>query len=183
MSEFLLNLCKARRTLLWRRDADMSTLSRIDFSKAPTKTKLVIPSWSWMAYTGSIDYLNIDFGAYNWENIQSPWSQNDENRLDISNETATISLIAAAREYDLGAATQEEASLIFDSQEKPLPPKSLCVMLSKAKNSSVEKDQKRCLLIIKPVTQSDGTTVYERIGAGFLPGKCISRQTHIVQIC
>jgi hypothetical protein len=63
-----------RRTLLWRQHIHTTTLSRIDFTEAPAKTKLHIPSWSWMAYTGSIDYLTIDWGAYNWENIQSPWS-------------------------------------------------------------------------------------------------------------
>ncbi|RYO26457.1 hypothetical protein AA0111_g7946 [Alternaria arborescens] len=171
-----------RRTLLWRRHTDTTTMSRIDFAKAPTKTKLHIPSWSWMAYTGSIDYVTIDWGAYTWENIQSPWSQ-DHNRFNVDPETAKMTIVATASQYDLGAATQAEIDLIFDSPEKALPSLSLCVVLGKAKNSAVAKDQKNCLLIVKPITRSDGSTVYERIGTGFLPGKCISPKTDIIKIC
>jgi hypothetical protein len=141
-----------------------------------------------MAYTGSIDYVTIDWGAYTWENIQSPWSQ-DHNRFNVDPETAKMTIVATASQYDLGAATQAEIDLIFDSPEKALPSLSLCVVLGKAKNSAeaknsaVAKDQKNCLLIVKPITRSDGSTVYERIGTGFLPGKCISPKTDIIKIC
>jgi hypothetical protein len=94
-----------------------------------------------------------------------------------------MTIVATASQYDLGAATQAEIDLIFDSPEKALPSLSLCVVLGKAKNSAVAKDQKNCLLIVKPITRSDGSTVYERIGTGFLPGKCISPKTDIIKIC
>ncbi|OAL55166.1 hypothetical protein IQ07DRAFT_498642 [Pyrenochaeta sp. DS3sAY3a] len=169
-----------RRTLLWRRHADTKTMSRIDLSKA--STKLNIPSWSWMAYTGAIDYLSIDWGAYAWEKVQSPWSQ-DDSRFNFDHNTAKMTLVATASRYDLGAATQAEINLVFDSPEKPLPSRSLCVVLGKAKNSPAPKEQKNCLLIVKPIKRPDGSTIYERIGTGFLPGKCISPNSDIVKIC
>ncbi|GAW14723.1 hypothetical protein ANO14919_041260 [Xylariales sp. No.14919] len=51
-----------RRSLLWHRAVDRegnSRLSRIEFSAAerPDSAAPVVPSWSWMAYTGEISFL------------------------------------------------------------------------------------------------------------------------------
>lgn len=57
-----------RQTLLWRRGADTKSMARIEFPS----DRYVVPSWSWMAHTGGIDYLNVGYGAYDWEDIQPP---------------------------------------------------------------------------------------------------------------
>jgi hypothetical protein len=104
-------------------------------------------------------------------------------QITVDPETAKMTIVATASQYDLGAATQAEIDLIFDSPEKALPSRSLCVVLDKGKNSPVAKEQKDRLLIVKPIRRSDGSTVYERIGTSFLPGKCISPKTDILKIC
>jgi hypothetical protein len=46
------------RSLLWYRggDPNTSSLTRIEFPD----DRVGVPSWSWMAYTGEIDYLSLD---------------------------------------------------------------------------------------------------------------------------
>lgn len=47
------------RSLLWQRSERQST-SRIDYEDQ------IIPSWSWMAYSGSIQFMDIPFGRVEW---------------------------------------------------------------------------------------------------------------------
>lgn len=62
------------RGLLWRRtdsEAGLKPLRRI-------LPEGQLPSWSWMAYDGPIDYLDVPFGEVHWfaGDIVSPWSGN-----------------------------------------------------------------------------------------------------------
>ncbi|KAK3350274.1 heterokaryon incompatibility protein-domain-containing protein, partial [Lasiosphaeria hispida] len=65
-----------RRSLLWHRANETPQLKRIVFPK--DRTISVVPSWSWMAYTGAIEYEQLEFGGVEWEELQSPWSGGDE---------------------------------------------------------------------------------------------------------
>lgn len=177
-----------RRSLLWCRGPDSLTpkLSRITFPP----DSVPVPSWSWMAYTGgkdypgAIDYLDLEFDTWDWEDLQSPWSQPKEeeatsdtaspsNRTTASDETM---LVATARDIDLDAAYEEDGDLRLDDPDTELSDATLCVVLGKAKGSTSLEEQKNCVLIITPSGKLDGNgkQLYERIGTGFLPGKCIS---------
>lgn len=62
------------RSLLWRRtdpEQGLKPLRRI-------LPEGQLPSWSWMAYDGPIDYLDVPFGEVDWfeGDIVSPWSGN-----------------------------------------------------------------------------------------------------------
>ncbi|UPK93045.1 hypothetical protein LCI18_003980 [Fusarium solani-melongenae] len=57
-----------RRSLLWSRTSDTLALSRIYVPDHRATSKA--PSWSWMAYTGGIDYIAPNFGDMDWEEIQ-----------------------------------------------------------------------------------------------------------------
>ncbi|KAF2629111.1 hypothetical protein BU25DRAFT_27006 [Macroventuria anomochaeta] len=102
--------------------------------------------------------------------------------LGLCGSHRVSSLSFTARKHDLGAATQEEFDLMFDNPGKLLAHSSLCVVLGNAKGSPMRSEQRHCLLIITPVAGQGGNVVYERIGAGFLPGKCISPPTGLVHI-
>lgn len=164
-----------RRSLLWRRGVDTRSLTRICF---PTESVLpTVPSWSWMAYTGGIDYLQPDFGNYEWEDLQSPWSTNSPNSISSTDVSiANMALVAAAREFDSGAAVLSEGELIFDTPHGSSIPKPLCVVLGKAKGSPSPETRRHYILIVAVAGQKGraGETIYERVGAGYLPGKCIS---------
>jgi hypothetical protein len=167
-----------RRSLLWCRDRDQAvSLSRIDFSDNPIVTS--VPSWSWMGYTGKIDYFEPDFGHYDWEELTSPW-------LSDGSTTTDLAIKGEARLCDLGAATVEEGELIYDNPEdESLQPK-ICVVLGKAQKSPSRVEQRNFVLIVKPKEGSSlspgGVPSYERIGAGYLPGKCIYQESFSVNI-
>ncbi|KAF4494301.1 HET-domain containing protein [Fusarium agapanthi] len=65
-----------RRSLLWRRSESVASLDRISFVSGPSA--LMVPSWSWMAYSGRIDYISAEFGGTEWEPLQSQWESGDK---------------------------------------------------------------------------------------------------------
>lgn len=163
-----------RRSLLWRRGLDTPRLSRIHF---PTDRIIsVVPSWSWMAYTGGIDYFEPEFASFEWEDLRSPWSASKAGNQHASTDPTqpNIALNATACEYDLGAAMQGEGELVFDCPGGSAQPRTLCVVLGKAKGSVSPETQRNYVLVVALVRGLDreGNKVYERVGAGYLPGKC-----------
>jgi hypothetical protein len=69
-----------------------------------------------MAYTGGIDYLQSDFGNFDWEDLQFPCSSEAPTSISSTDPHATnMVLVATAREVDLGATVQGEGELIFDT--------------------------------------------------------------------
>lgn len=161
------------RSLLWHRGSDTPGLIRITFPSDRT----IVPSWSWMSYTGGIDYLELDFGGYEWEDIQTPWSREEKREGDIT-------LTAKARKYDRSAAAPGEDDLIFDSPAEPDQVTTLCVVLGIQRGKIPLKDKRHYVLIVVPTQDlmSDGARLYERVGAGYLPGKCIAQDTVVTNI-
>ncbi|KAK4033138.1 hypothetical protein C8A01DRAFT_50215 [Parachaetomium inaequale] len=159
-----------RRSLLWCRDAETARLERIVFP--PDRAISVVPSWSWMAYTGGIDYISPEFDQVEWAEMQSPWSGADEP-VPSALRRGNIPLVAKAWEYDARGAKEGEGMLIFDTPGQSQQSETLCVVLGCQKGST----QKNYLMLVQPTAVRDqsGTTIYERIGAGYLPAKCLGR--------
>ncbi len=169
-----------RRSLLWHRGPGTQRLERIVFPAH--RAIALVPSWSWMAYTGGIDYFEIQFGQVDWQDLQSPWSGRGIG-LGISQQaTATpseekrgsIALVAKVRGYDVSQALEGEWKLVFDTPGLPPPATPLCVPLGREKGSSVERTY---LLLVQEtdVIDDDGSRIYERVGAGYLPARCVGK--------
>lgn len=152
-----------RRSLLWHRGYLVPSLTRIVF--ADDRADFKVPSWSWMAFDGGIDYLRPDFGSYDWEHLESPWARDSEKRTDIA-------LLAKAWEYDLESAGPTEIDIILDIPGAQRPAKRICVVLGRAKGSLVHNTRRHWVLIIAPTDQEG---IYERIGAGYMPGRSLLR--------
>jgi hypothetical protein len=122
-----------------------------------------------MAYDGGIDFLRPDFGNYDWDEIESPWSRDSPK--------SSVALIAKVWEYDIESAGTGEAVLTFDNCNAAKPSIRLCAILGRAKGSLMYDTRRHWVLVIAPTTtlHCDGNSTYERIGAGFLPGRCLSR--------
>ncbi|OAL53853.1 hypothetical protein IQ07DRAFT_596836 [Pyrenochaeta sp. DS3sAY3a] len=150
-------------------------LLRINFPKDRSYSH--VPSWSWMAYSGVIEYLRPDFNNYLWEDIQSPWSQK-------ANNTGADKLIATAWDYDTESAGYRESELTLDASRASPPKTGICIVLGKAKGS-VTPECRHWVLIIRRMKQSEhgADATYERIGAGYMPEKClVQRNRGMVQI-
>ncbi|KAF2823605.1 HET-domain-containing protein [Ophiobolus disseminans] len=156
------------RSLLWHRGLDTPRLNRIDFSNR----NINIPSWSWMAYTGGINYLGVNSEDVDWKDVQSPWSRTGA-------ETAAISLRAKACQYDLSASPESKNTLIFDDSGESLPMRKLCVVIGVERGDGSLQSGRHYVLLIVP----DGDAVYQRVGVGYMDGKCLAEESVEVTIC
>ncbi|KAF4336070.1 het-domain protein [Fusarium beomiforme] len=162
-----------RRSLLWRRAEDVESLSRISFSSSPGA--LIVPSWSWMAYEGRIDYIQADFGGTEWEALQSQW--------DAGPERADSGVLAAtARDY---SDRDPDSRLVFDSPPKSQTKGCKCVVLGKQKGDIPDSEKVHYVLLVQPKSLTGQTVnpLYERVGAGTVLGRCIEGNSMKVDIC
>jgi hypothetical protein len=164
-----------RRSLLWHRGSDTPSLNRIKNVKAP--------SWSWMAYSGGedmngkryaggIDYFMPDFAGNEWEDIQSPWS--------IPKKTGPDNTITAnGWEYDIAVdgvmSDPEICNIIYDVPAEEGKQKTRCVVVGIQDGDEQRRERKHYVVVIRATEEPDGegSVLYERVGAGFMPGKCM----------
>jgi len=163
------------RSLLWYRGEDTDRLEKIKFPADRSISD--VPSWSWMAYTGGINYFKPEYDRYEWKDIDPPWSQNTHCERGVA-------LVAEAQEYEHNVRDlfKENCKLVFDCLEEPTTKPELCVVLGVEK-VNIEKGLKRhYVMLVKKTGESDRFPVCHRIGAGFLLGKFIRSTTSRISI-
>ncbi|KAI3532834.1 TOL [Colletotrichum filicis] len=166
-----------RRSLLWQRGS-ASTLNRIIF---PAERDMKVPTWSWMAYTGGIDYLEPPFDGVDWKTseVQSPWADQAPDGLHhTSDKSLGITLSAVVREFAQSSTDQSMSRLVLDNPTKSAGEVSSLrvVIVGKTRDGS-GSSQRRCyVLIVAPNTSKHvaGSLVYERMGVGYMAESCIS---------
>ncbi|RWA13206.1 hypothetical protein EKO27_g1898 [Xylaria grammica] len=162
------------RSLLWHRGTDQSSLTKIIFP--PDRQKA--PSWSWMSYRGGIDYLDVPFDSVEWESrdIRSPWQSTDA-RTTGSWMEEVMTFSAVARKFAAGQKVGEDVKIVYDETGMTAGSVSrvLCVIIGKTKGSALMENKTHYVLLVAPgaVMTAKGTKVYERIGAGSMPGRLI----------
>lgn len=178
------------RSLLWQRAHDAPRMRRINFASVNKGLAAAIvspPSWSWMAYSGAIEYLELLFDQVDWEKdeIRSRWSHGAGKTWSYSRDYSTcpLELTVAAREFDWQAArTLDGAGIKLDDPDRreELASALQCVVLGKLKIQTQELGAARThyVLLVTPRTspESDGgaSHIYERVGVGCLPGALIN---------
>ncbi|PNP74383.1 hypothetical protein FNYG_12432 [Fusarium nygamai] len=152
-----------RRSLLWCRSETVASLDRISFASGPGA--IMVPSWSWMAYSGRIDYIPAEFGGTEWEPLQSQWDSGDKR-------TDRGVLVGLAKDYDVG---DTDSTLVFDAPLNVKKAETLCIVLGKQKGDMSDSEKIHYALLVqpKPLVRDTQRTSYERVGAGTLLGKCI----------
>jgi hypothetical protein len=137
-----------------------------------------------MAYTGGIDYLDVSFGGVEWTDLQSPWSRTSHNAAYTVDEKAHITLTAKAQGYKISAPTRDEISLVMDTPGGTEQIETMCVVLGRVKGPIPTEDKRHYILLVRPVSgvSRDGRSVYQRCGAGYLPGRCIAQPTLEISI-
>ena len=157
-----------RQCLLWQRGKNVLTLRKITF---PPERNTTVPSWSWMAYKGGIDFLELPIGEVEWhsDELHSPWTQNPSEVYHTTKPTANAELKATARRFDIPSGTGQEFMIVYDipRTEKQL----LCIVMGRRKEVGKPEDARHYVLFITP--KSGAAQVYERVGVGFMPGKFI----------
>lgn len=109
-----------QRSLLWRRGHDMDSLEPIDFPA--DKGYESVPSWSWMVYSGGIDYIKIPGGKPDWGagEFASPWylhRHDDDDNSSDSNED--ISADFDSDDTDQEVAVDDDGDVPMDDPVTP----------------------------------------------------------------
>ncbi|KAK0666020.1 hypothetical protein QBC41DRAFT_399065 [Cercophora samala] len=166
-----------RRSLLWVRSRDTEKMVRIKFGSEQAIS--FVPSWSWMGYEGGIEYISPPFGEIQWYDLTSPWFDESQSLSLISNGRGPHhqgSLLAEAVDYDISRAGEEERRIEMDSWGGSERTETKCVVLGSTRGLSLEEGV--CyVILIRAAGRTGGTNggeeVYERVGAGSMPGRCI----------
>jgi hypothetical protein len=150
--------CYLHRCLLWQRSD--ATLERIEsFRGRP------VPSWSWMAYTGGINYMDIPFGKVTWaKDIQSPfadWKPHIREDAEPDNRLPEIRALA----WDLEGIPKQH--LILDSTDRTFTGPLKYVIVGTEREAIVSVYQTYYVLIISSACKPEAD-LYERVGIGII---------------
>ncbi|CAO2653752.1 Nn.00g031630.m01.CDS01 [Neocucurbitaria sp. VM-36] len=171
------------RSLLWQRgeeNGDNETLTPIDF---PSDRNIRVPSWSWMAYKGGIDYTDPPFESADWETKEliPPWTRGGNRDTDSAPLEGEIAILATVRDFTVAGRQPGEVELTYDTDRTRASDgqRAQCVIVAKGKEGRTENDRRHYVLLVtqKQVTTGRGEKVYERVGAGCMLGKYITLGT------
>ncbi|KAH7046576.1 heterokaryon incompatibility protein-domain-containing protein [Macrophomina phaseolina] len=144
------------RGLLWQ--ASDNKMERIAYNNRH------VPSWSWMAYSGAIQFINIPFGSVDWINYL---------RFDEERDYAIIADVAAftnctmelhGKQYTVSDSSGTERGWIrYDVEDGEELCQERCVVVGMVRNGRF-KDC--CYIMIVRPTGVDGE--YRRVGVGLI---------------
>jgi hypothetical protein len=167
------------RSILWRRGDEPgfeNGLQPIDFSKLGCH----VPSWSWMAYRGGIDYTTPEGGTAEWEthDITEPWTRGSGSTTISAPQDGIIAIPAIVRNFQVANRLRDEVKLFYDTGRVRGSDgqRAQCVIVAKDKGGRSLGSKRHYVLLValKKADSGRGRKVYERIGAGFMLGKHIA---------
>lgn len=167
-----------QRSLAWHRGEDELSLTRIEFpTQAPRGHVMSVPTWSWMAYRGGINYLDLPFSGVEWDReIYSPWTLRGRGSAPADSRPIRY-LGAVVRGLSFSSTSGDEARLIIDAPGGSGGQQRHCVVLGRQVGQIPIPDSRHYFLVVAPAPSdrrtSDGKPLFERVGAGFLPGRFI----------
>ena len=163
------------RTLLWQRSG-LQKMKRIDYGDSK------VPSWSWMAYEGGIQFTEVVFGRFNLFN---------DLKFAPQNKTALITKVWEFQDCHLGEATSEttcrqildscaieRGRILYDVEDGEDLGMERGVVVARDNWDSQQLDNRNYYILV--VRQIAGE--YKRVGIGRVQPSCISRQEADVQI-
>jgi hypothetical protein len=160
------------RSLLWQRDTQVRTMKRI------AVLRLVVPSWSWMAYEGGITFMDLPFKGVDWErrDIRSPWYHPPASgptwHSTARGSYTHLEVVARSFRVEPDGADQSY-QLAFDQDEQPAGQVLKCVIIGRSK-SMADGEARRHYVLIIGQRPDRIQSLYERVGVGFLPGNWIA---------
>ncbi|KAL1596698.1 hypothetical protein SLS59_007728 [Nothophoma quercina] len=167
------------RSILWRRGDEKefeNGLEQIDF----LKRGLQVPSWSWMAYKGGIDYTTPEGGTAEWEtdDIAEPWTRGFRSATTSAPQDGVIAIPAVVRNFRVGNRRPDDVRLYYDAGKTKGSDgqRAQCVVVAKDKRIRFEGLKRHYVLLVTPkiADSGRGRKVYERVGAGYMLGKHIN---------
>jgi hypothetical protein len=179
------------RSLLWKRseeedkiredvpegeDPVIQWLEPIDFSFKNIR----VPTWSWMAYKGAIDYMKPDYGAAIWEtkDIIPPWTQGCKTPVAVVDND--VALVVVVRDFNVAGNKAGECKLTYDRQRTTAlhGQRAQCVVVARSKEPE-DENLKRFFMLLVAAQDVAGEKhkIYSRVGTGFMLGRFISLES------
>lgn len=165
------------RSLLWKLGKGFSSLIRLS-----TDGSTYVPSWSWMAYDGGIDFVKVPFGTVEWfpHAVQSPWASDTCYKPDGQN-SPVLKAQARPLALDGGEWTAKIGIKIICDNQKSTKIRGedlMVVVLGKDKECRTVEEATHLVLVIttsgKPLCAKRAKKVYERVGVGRVKGRWLS---------
>ena len=163
------------RSLLWQRGSDVESLKPITFGGSNIK----VPTWSWMAYEGGIDYGDPPFGTTDWtaSEVQSPWESGHRLRAGSDPENAGLALTATVRDFDVAGRRGDEVRIVYDTKRSFLSAwRYGCVIIARSHDGMENRDKRHYVIVVLStnVPSAREERSYRRAGVGYMLGKYIT---------
>ncbi|KAI1124586.1 hypothetical protein F5Y10DRAFT_280061 [Nemania abortiva] len=123
-----------------------------------------VPSWSWMAYSGEIGYLEIPFGKVEWtSDLESPFTGSFETSF------RERGIVVVARKVPI-QAPDFFSDMTLDTEVKDdfKGGKWLYITLGKHTTANRLGEIRHYVLLIRPAPDEDNHGTYQRAGVGVL---------------
>ena len=152
-----------------------STADPADSSKAvvESKSKTPPPSWSWMAYTEGISFINTPTRGISWHDIDLHLTGTDKTSW-LYARNGRLCFNALARDFTtLPPLTDSEWEITYDDPKTAERMPKKCIILGTVRDESKGTAVRHYILVITPKNGMVGSDLYERIGAGDISGACL----------
>jgi hypothetical protein len=178
------------RSLLWKRsdgdkddektpiDRERGTMRLIHF---PLERNIRVPSWSWMAYTGGIEYTDPPWQSADWEKdeISPPWTREDDGTQGTQSapHNLDMALKVVVRDFNLAGRLKDEVFLTYDIEKTASDgQRTQCVIVARSRTEHLVRNKIHYVLLVAAENRlmNRGDKIYKRVGAGFMPGKYIA---------
>ncbi|KAF2452684.1 heterokaryon incompatibility protein-domain-containing protein, partial [Lineolata rhizophorae] len=163
------------RNLLWQRVNDKKT-ERIGYKPE------IVPAWSWMAYGGGIQFMEIPFGRVGW---------NDGLRFSEEHKHVLLTDIGVFRNCRLepsggsyavlDSSEAERGRIRYDTKASEGLDAERCVVVGREldENELGAGHKKNYILVVRPTSVDDE---YMRVGSGWIQSDYIRRQRLNVRV-
>lgn len=141
-------------SLLWRRATEVG-MHRTPIEPSPDSVQP--PSWSWMAYTGEISYVDIRFGEVDWEMLSS----------DRDGEGNLTALSVSGWDFDQG----EIREACYDRPQDAMRKGQKCVIVGRSKT----RPEIRATFHLLLIAESEKEGVWMRIGVALAEEKALGK--------
>jgi hypothetical protein len=170
------------RTILWQRSGEK--MERIRYEPP------VAPSWSWMAYDGGIQFMDIPFSDVDW-NDDFPFNNWFDKLRFSKHKCALITNVCVFRNCSLeqrdtsfailDSSKAERGQIQYDVEASEDLHAERCVVIGRESDpNNSGSTNRKCYILV--VGQTGVDDEYRRLGVGWIQSDYVARQKRNVQV-
>lgn len=171
------------RSLLWKRAHETLSLERIEFEPSRSEP---LPSWSWMAYKGAIDYYNKPpHGQVDWcETVAPSWNniETESQNSPSSSATGQHHIKARVRSFDYEAAINGGCKFHLDkgAESSDVLGDASCVIVGVRMSSGFDENKEHYVLLVRLLRSHGDRFTFERVGVGAILGRHLGEENPVL---